>query len=83
MLRPRPLERTLTAALQEVQLKVVTAGPWHALVNESPLVDHIALSSALQADDIRVWPRHVHGEERRLTDHAGVSLGLRAPAAEG
>lgn len=80
MLRSRPLERTLTATLENVGLKVATADPWPALVNESPLIDHIALSSGLRAEDVRVWPRHINGEERRLTDHAGVSLGVRAAA---
>lgn len=77
MLRARPLERLLTATLDQARLEIATAGPWPALEDETPLIDHIALSQDLQADDIRVWPRHIDGEERRITDHAGVSLRLR------
>lgn len=74
MLKPRALERTLAATLDHAGLTVATAGPWPELADEWPLIDHIAVSSALAVSDIRVWSRHVAGEDRRITDHAGVSL---------
>jgi endonuclease/exonuclease/phosphatase family metal-dependent hydrolase len=74
MLKPHALERTLTATLVEAGLTVATAGPWPELADEWPLIDHIAVSSALPVSDMRVWGRHVAGEDRRIADHAGVSL---------
>lgn len=49
MLQTRPLERTLHETLEEAQLKIATTGPWPVLTNESPFIDHIAVSSLLQA----------------------------------
>jgi hypothetical protein len=31
-------------------------------------------SEGLDASDVHVWGRHIKGDERRVSDHKGVSL---------
>jgi endonuclease/exonuclease/phosphatase family metal-dependent hydrolase len=74
MAKVTSLECDLTRHLSDTGLRLATMGIGEALADEPPLIDHIAVSNGLDASDVRVWGRYVQGDERRVSDHAGVSV---------
>lgn len=77
LLDRRGLNGRLHEALDAAGLTVWTARAWPQLTAERPLVDHIAASADLRASEVRVWPRRcAAGEDREVSDHAGVAAAL-------
>ena len=54
-------------------LRLVTAGVREDIGRQ--LIDHVAVSAQLVAEDVRCWPKHDGGV--RLSDHDGVAVTLR------
>lgn len=66
------LNGRLRRVLAAEGLRVVTEGPWPELRNERPLIDHIAVGSAIDVRKVSVWPRRESAGTRQVSDHAGV-----------